>query len=117
MEFVFAGFRQFDNIRRYYFDAVGEDRRPQQVTVDADLNLIRKYKIPLQELPLLCRRLLQGRAKLETIMFTESDMVRYANERAAEANALMEKRKAHRPPVPSNVGQAWRGTFVPKQER
>jgi hypothetical protein len=117
MEFVLAGFRQFDNIRRFYFDAVGEDRIRQQITVGADLNLIRRYKIPLQELPLLCRRLLEGQAKIETIMFSESDMVRYANKRAAEANALMEKRRAHRPPVSPRAGQAWRGSPAPKGER
>ena len=112
MEFVLAGFRQFDNVRRYYFDAVGEDRSRQQVTVGADLNLIRRYGIPLQELPLLCRRLLEGRAKIETIMFTENDMVRYANQRATESKALMEKRRAHRPPVSNRVRQAW-ASFVP----
>ena len=45
MEFVLAGFKQFDNIRQYHFDTVGEDRSRQQVTVDADLSLIRRYGI------------------------------------------------------------------------
>ena len=47
MTFILEGFRQFDNVRRYYFDAVGEDRSRQQVTVGADLNLIRRYGIPV----------------------------------------------------------------------
>ena len=117
MEFILTGFRHFDNIRRYYFDAIGEDRSRQQVTVNADLTLIRRYRVPLQELPLLCRRLLERRAKLETIMFTESDMVRYADERAVEANALRVKRRARRPPVSSRAGQAWRGSPPPKGEK
>src|SRR5262245_53888320 len=113
MTFVLTGVRTFDNIRRYYFDVVGEDRSRQHVTVGADLDLIHRYRIPLQELPLLCRRLLEGHTKIETIMFTESDMVRYSNERAAEANALMEKRQARRPPVSNRSGYAWRGSPPP----
>jgi hypothetical protein len=115
VEFVLAGFRQFDHIRRYYFDAVEQDRKRQQVAVGADMNLIRRYKIPLQELPLLCRRLLEGRAKIEAIMFTESDMARYANDRET-ANELLRKRRPHRPPASGRVGQAWRGAPPPKEK-
>jgi hypothetical protein len=50
-------------------------------------------------------------------MFTERDMVRYVNEREAQANALMEKRRAHRRPVSSRVGQAWRGSPPRKGEK
>jgi len=106
MEFVLTGFKQFDNIRQYHFDAVGEDRSRQPVTVGADLSLIRRYGIPLQELPLLCRLLLERRAKIEATVFAESDMVQYVNERAAQMNALMEKRRTHRGPVSDRVGHA-----------
>ena len=106
MEFVLTGFKQFDNIRQYHFDAVGGDRSRQQVTVGADLGLIRRYGIPLQELPLLCRRLLENRAKIETTMFAESDMIEHVKERAAQAQASMEKRRVHRRPVSNRIGQA-----------
>jgi hypothetical protein len=107
MEYVLAGFRQVDNVRLYYFDARGENLKPgQQATVSADLNLVRKYKIPLQELPLLCRRLLDLRADVETIVFSEPDMVRYVSERAAAQAALKEKRKAHSPQASDHSGQA-----------
>jgi hypothetical protein len=98
----------------YYFDARGESlKRGQQVTVSADLNLIRKYRIPLQELPLLCRRLLEGHQGIEMIAFAEPDMVRYVSERAAAQTALMEKRKAHFPKASNRSGQAWRGSPAP----
>ena len=116
MEFVLAGFRQFDTVRQYYFDAVGDDRIRKRVAVDADLALVRRYGIPVQDLPLLCRRLLVARAKAESIMFTESDILQYAKERAAAAHASQERRRARRPPVSSRVGQAWRGTRPPKQD-
>jgi hypothetical protein len=113
MEFVLAGFRQDSNIRRYNFEAVGGDRTRRTITVGADLNLIRKYKIPLQDLPLLCRRLLEGRVEVATLMltelmFTEKDMLQCADDRAAAVFAAAQKRRAHHPPASSRVGQAWR---------
>ena len=116
MTFVLTGFHTFDNIRQYDFDVVGEDRRRQHVTVGADLDLIRRYGIPLQELPLLCRRLLEGLTKIETIMFTETDMERYASERTAKANALI-KRQARRPQVSDRTGLAWRSSPAPKGDK
>jgi len=111
MEFVLAGFRQVDNIRLYYFDAV-EGKVRQQITVSADLTLIRNYRIALQELPLLCRRLLERRAAAEPAIVTESEMARHVSERAA-AN-LISKRRQHRAPVSDRRGQAWRGHTPPK---
>lgn len=109
MEFVLVGFKQSDAIRRFSFNAVEKDGSRRQVTIGADLGLIRRYGIPLQELPLLCRRLLENRATVETTMFAESDMIEHVKERAAEAQASMEKRRAHRRPVSDRIGQAWRG--------
>ena len=110
MTFVLTGFRTFDNMRRYDFDVVIEDRSRLHVTVGADLDLIHKYRIPLQELPLLCRRLLERLTKIKSIVFTESEMARYADERIAETNASREKRRARRPPVTNRTGLAWRGS-------
>jgi len=117
MTFVLAGFRTFDNIRQYHFDVVADDRSRQHVTVGADLDLVRRYRIPLQELPLLCRRLLEGRTKIETIMFTESDMARYDSERTAEANAVLQKRQARRTPISNRTGQAWRQSKLPEGDK
>ncbi len=110
MEFVLVGFKQLDAIRQYSFDAVGQGRSRQHVTIEADLSLIRKYGIPLQELPLLCRHLLESRATVESAVFAESDMEQYAKTRSAELQASMEKRRSHRPPVSNRIGQAWRGS-------
>jgi hypothetical protein len=110
MEFVLTGFRQEINVRQYTFEAVAEDRRRTRVTVGADLALIRKYKIPLQELPLLCRRLLEGNgvaAKSSSLMFTEKEMLGYAKDRAAAEEAAALKRRAHRVPV-SRRAAGWR---------
>ena len=117
MEFVLAGFRQFETVRRYYFDAVGADRIRKSIAVDADLELVRRYRIPLQELPLLCRRLLDARDKAESILFTETDIAQYAKDRTAAMDASLERRRARRPPVSSRAGQAWRGSPLPIGKR
>lgn len=110
MEFVLVGFDQLNTVRQYHFDAVERDGSRQEVTIEADLGLIRKYGIPLQELPLLCRLLLISRAKIEATVFAESDMLQYVNERAAQVEASMKKRSPPHHPVPSQLGQAWRGS-------
>jgi hypothetical protein len=111
MEFVLTGFRQESNVRLYTFQplATGQDRRVW--TVSADLSLMRKYKIPLQELPLLCRRLLEAHAedpKDGTLSFTERDMLGYVSTRSAAEVAAEQKRRARRMPSSSRVGMAWR---------
>jgi hypothetical protein len=108
IEFVLAGFRQDNNIRRYSFQAVGVDRKGTEFTVGADLDLVRKYRIPLQELPLLCRHVLEGYGSGQTraLMFSENDMIGYATRRTAELDAAEQKRRAHRSPPPSLRG--WR---------
>ena len=111
-EFVFTGFRQDSEIRSYTFQIIFADRSRGKVTVGADVSLIRKHRIPLQELPLLCRRLLENRAgtkaAIKDLTFTEKDMLVYVSERTAAEHVAELKRRAHRTPVSSKSGQAWR---------
>ena len=112
MEFVLRGFKQDASIRRYSFQGIAGDRTRTEFTICADLVLARKYKIPLQELPLLCRNVLEGQldgGQDHALTFTEQDMVVYATRRAAEVlEAEQKKRAHHRPPPPSGVGKGWR---------
>jgi hypothetical protein len=84
------------------------DRKGDGFALGADLVLVRKYRIPLQELPLLCRHVLEGYGSGQTraLMFSETDMIGYATRRAAELTAAEVKRRAHRSPPPSIRG--WR---------
>jgi len=108
--FVLTGFRQYRSVRHYAFDYVsGKDKR-EACVVCADLNLLQKHKIPLQEVPLLCRRLLEtadvgARERLE---FSETDMLSYNANRSAQQKVNAKKKK-HRVPVSPRVGLAWRG--------
>jgi hypothetical protein len=108
VEFVLAGFSHEQNIRTFAFTAIAADRTQRLITVGADLDLIRKHRIPLQELPLLCRRLLEGSFETLTtgaLMFTEQDMIGYAHNRSALADAAAQKRRAHPVPVPGRTGR------------
>jgi len=64
------------------------------VIVEADMALARKYEIPLQELPLLCIRLLQSWTVGAdgTAVFPETEMIAYANRRR-EAKDLAERKR------------------------
>lgn len=111
MEYVLTGFRQESNVRLFAFEAIADDRSRKILTVTADLALIRKYRIPLQELPLLCRRYLETHVdgtRTETVIFSENDMQGYFQARAAAADAAEQKKKGHRVPGSARLGQAWR---------
>ena len=111
MDFVFTGFRQNNNVRQYAFDGIAADRTRTKFIVGADLALIRKYAIAMQELPLLCLRLLERRNESDqtrTLMSTEEDMRGYASDITAAKNAAALKKKAPRRPASSRAGEAWR---------
>jgi len=90
MQFILTGFTQDTGFRVFTFERIGTDRIRTAFTVRTDLDLIRKYGIRVQELPLLCRGLLERRdeAELErTWIFSEEEMRAYANNCAAERDA------------------------------
>jgi|SRR5579871_898977 len=109
MEFMLTGFRQDENVRRYTFQGVDADRKRSEFTVGVDLSLVRKHRIPMQELPLLCRGVLQGRPSEEAavpLMYTEKDMLGYTVKRAAEREAAEQKKRTHpRPPLPNRAAK------------
>ena len=112
MQFVLTGFTQEMGFRVFAFDGVGKDRIRTRFTVRADLAVSQRYGIRLQELPLLCRSLLELRDdgdETRALTFTEEAMGRHANECAAAKAAAALKRKPPRRPPNENLGAAWRG--------
>lgn len=107
MEVLLVRFHQANGTRRFMFDCIGADRSRTKVIVSADVALARKYDIRLQDLPLLCRRLLDTVAEgglPGSIALTEDNMIEIQK---AARNAA--EKKPHKPPRPSPmVGQAWR---------
>src|SRR5258708_27680949 len=95
MIFAFTGFSQDGTYRVFSFELLPRHEGGGTFLVKADLALARKYRIPLQELPLLCRALLenrQGDAPDHTIIYSASDMSLYANARlAADENRKLKR--------------------------
>jgi hypothetical protein len=112
MQFMLTGFTQDLAFRVFAFERMGLDRVRTKVAVKADLALVRRYGIPVQELPLLCRALLERSedgGESHNLTFTEDDMSLHAKGCAAAKAAAAQKRKPPRRTPSENVGAAWRG--------
>lgn len=57
-QFVLQGFSEAMGFRIFAFEGIAADRSRTSFTVRTDLALARRYGIRLQELPLLCREIL-----------------------------------------------------------
>ena len=76
-----------------------------------DLALIPGYGIRIQDLPLLCRELLQQRVEpdeVSALTFTEQDMRSLAERRATEREKAEQRKKPARHPANANPGASWR---------
>lgn len=110
MQYVLTGFTHDMGFRVFAFEGIGQDRLRTAYIVKADLALSRRYGIRVQELPLLCRAILERRNESEeqrAFIYTEADMCTHADVCAQEAAA--NKRKTPRKPSSENIGAAWRG--------
>ena len=109
MRFILNGFTQEMGFRVFAFEKVGDDHSRTAYTVKADLALSRRYDIRMQELPLLCRVLLERREQADesrTFTFTEEEMSLYAKECAVTRRVPAFKK---RPPV-EGAASASQGT-------
>src|ERR1700761_2435593 len=100
MQFIITGFKQETDYRVFTFDGVAADRSRTEFTVRTDLALSRSYGIRVQELPLLCRSVLERRdqeTQERAFTFTEQDMRQHASGCAAEKDAAMKKKASRRP--------------------
>ncbi len=104
----------------FAFEGIAADRVRTPFTVRADLALSRTYGIRLQELPLMCRAILEHleegpeeRSAQNALTFTEDAMRLHASNCIAARALAAQKKKAPRRPVtetngaPAN-GAAWR---------
>ena len=94
MSFTLSGFDDGDGSRRFAFERVTGNHRTT-VIVRADMSLARKHEIRLQELPLICARLLQSFGSdtpAGPITLTEEHMI------AIQTAARSEAEKRRKPP-------------------
>jgi len=109
MQFIMTGFTQEMGFRVFGFERIGDDRVRTAFTVRADLALTRTYGIRIQELPLLCRCLLEQRQAADetrALTLTEGEMCLHAQ--VARDAAASRKKPSRKPPITENPGAAWR---------
>jgi hypothetical protein len=110
MQFLLTGFREDVGFRVFAFQGVAADQTRSAFWVRADIALIRRYGIRVQELPLLCRGLLEARMEGENahaLTFTEEDMRAHAGNCAAEREAAQRRRPSRKQPA-NGAGGGWR---------
>jgi len=103
MGFILKGFTEDMGFRVFAFEKVAQDQTRTEYTVRADLALTRRYDIRMQELPLLCRLLLERRETVDethTLTFTEAEMSIHAKECAAVRRPPAFKKKVPGDPSP-----------------
>ena len=110
MQFILTGFNEIQGARIFRFEGVAADRSRTAYTVATDLAMSRQYGIRLQELPLLCRSVLEEgyeRSTDHALNYGEAEMRRHAESVAERARAASNRRPPKRTP-PENAGSAWR---------
>jgi hypothetical protein len=115
MQFLLTGFTQDGEFRVFAFEGIAADRVRIRFTVRADLVLSRRYGIRLQELPLICRGILERRdegQKEHALIFTEEAMRTHVSNGAMARALAAQNRKPPRRPRSENVGAAWRTAQV-----
>ena len=113
MNFILLGFTQDAGSRVFAFQGIGVDRVKSDYTVSADLNLTRRYGIRLQELPLICRGVLERLAEgagAQRVTLTEDGMRLHSDKCAAEKDA--QKRKSPRRPSSEHMSAETRAVHA-----
>jgi hypothetical protein len=70
MQYTLTGFTHDAGFRVFAFEGIGEGRVRLPYSVKVDMALARKYGIGVQELPLLCREVLEQRTGADGQAFT-----------------------------------------------
>ncbi len=110
MQYNLTGFTHDSGFRVFAFEGVEKDRDRSEYLVRAEFALVLRYGIRVQELPLLCRGILERRDvedEQHTFTYAESDMCLYASACAARRAEALAK-KEHRRPVGETSGDSWR---------
>jgi hypothetical protein len=97
---------EITNIRQYIFQGVISDGTRKAFLVTTDVGLLTKYHIQLQEVPMMCLRLLELSAEteplLDLLVLTEADMLTHVRTKAADKELAALKRPK-RPFAPKNT--------------
>jgi hypothetical protein len=111
MQFMLKGFTQDSVCRVFEFDCIGPSQPRTQFTVCADLNLARRHGIRVQELPLLCRSVLESREapdEARAFIFTEQKMIAYVKECTVAKELAAQKKKSPGKTMDEKIVAGWR---------
>ncbi len=109
MTFVLNGFSQDGEFRVFSFQGIAADHARTTFRVRIHLALSRQYGIRIQDLPILCKALLERSGEppsSRNTTFTERLMSEYAARAAARSSAS--QAAAHRKSSAVKLGAAWR---------
>ncbi len=109
-QFFLTGFAQAAGVRTYAFEGRIDASRTGY-TVEVDLALISGYGIRIQDLPLLCRELLQQQPQADersAVVFTEQRMRSHAEKLAAARQEAEQKKKQPKHLANPDAETAWR---------
>ena len=109
-QFFLTGFTQAAGIRIYAFEGRIDAKRID-CTVEVDLALIPGFGIRIQDLPLLCRELLQQRSQPDetsSVVFTEQRMRSHAEKLAVAREEAEHRKKQPRHLASADAETGWR---------
>lgn len=97
MKLLYMGFaHKTTGIRQYIFQGLVSDGTRKGFFVTTDVALLTKHHIQIQEVPMMCLRLLENSAELqpqlELFILTEADMLAYLSAKAAVKEQATSKR-------------------------
>jgi hypothetical protein len=123
MHYKLLGFSQRDGVRIFWFHRIGPlGTKPVPFHVLADTGAARQYKVPLQDLPSLCSRLLNAKADSDSpcaVTVGDRDLQNYAagvsepgprsvaRPRRVEAEAQPEQPSSEATPAKVSTGQLY----------
>jgi hypothetical protein len=100
MQYILTGFTEKLGFRVFAFDYVSKEKVRSSYVVKTDLALTRKYGIRMQELPLLCRSVLERKEEgneQHSHVYSEADMRAYADVRSVREAAVVRRKIPRRP--------------------
>jgi hypothetical protein len=109
-QFFLTGFTQAAGIRIYAFQGRVDASR-MDYTVEVDLALIPGYGIRIQDLPLLCRELLQQQEQpdeVSAVVFTEQRMRSHADKLVAARQEAEQRKKQPKSAAAADRETGWR---------
>ena len=116
MKLLYMGFRhETTGVRLYSFEGVASEGIRKGFLVTADIALLTKHHVQIQEAPMMCLRLLESSAEAEPqpelLVLTEADMLAHIRAKAAEREKAASKR-TKRPFRPCQSGSSRYGVEI-----